>query len=186
VSDDSKIQWTDATVVIDRDGRRVRYYQRQDAGRPGTQQRRAMKALGFSWCRGCSDWLRSGEVPAEQGACRPCLAAENRTRYASNPAAIRNRVHARARAIEPLPEIGMDYLADQFGGSCAYCPACATTWDHVIPVVLGGRTAPGNVVPACLPCNSSKKHSDVIAWLARTGRTPNPVLLDVLALEEAA
>ena len=77
-------------------------------------------------------------------------------------------------------------LTEQFRGLCAYCPAPASTWDHVIPVARDGRTVPGNIVPACLPCNSSKKNSDVIEWLARTGRTPNPALLDILALGEAA
>ncbi len=45
-------------------------------------------------------------------------------------------------------------------GVCHYCgkrfPAEALTMDHVIPVARGGRSAKGNVVPACTACNRSK------------------------------
>jgi len=30
--------------------------------------------------------------------------------------------------------------------------------DHVVPLVRGGRSIRGNVVPACKACNSEKKH----------------------------
>jgi len=30
--------------------------------------------------------------------------------------------------------------------------------DHVVPVARGGRSARGNVVPACKACNTNKKH----------------------------
>ncbi|MFE4420384.1 HNH endonuclease [Streptomyces sp. NPDC056817] len=74
-------------------------------------------------------------------------------------------------------------MLEQFEGACAYCPAPATTWDHIRPVRDGGQTEPGNVVPACATCNSSKKATDVFTWLESTGRTPSPSLFDVLALE---
>jgi 5-methylcytosine-specific restriction endonuclease McrA len=82
-----------------------------------------------------------------------------------------------------MPAVAIEYLTEQFGGHCAYCEAEATTWDHVIPIVNGGATVPGNVVPACLSCNSSKKDSEVFVWLVRTGRMPSPHLIDVLILE---
>lgn len=82
--------------------------------------------------------------------------------------------------------LGAEYLTEQFEGRCAYCPDEATTWDHVIPVAQGGDTTPGNTVPACLSCNSSKKDAEVWSWLVLTCRTPNPALLDVLALMEVA
>jgi 5-methylcytosine-specific restriction endonuclease McrA len=184
MADKTGIQWTAATSMVDREGRRVRYYHRQDPTRPGAQERKARKALGQSWCRGCREWLPSAEVPRDQGACREHLAAENRARYASNPTAIRSRIHARKRGVDPVHPVGAEYLTEQFEGCCAYCPAVATTWEHVIPVARGGRTIPGNIVPACLSCNSSKNDSDVFQWLERTGRTANPALLDVLALLE--
>ena len=30
--------------------------------------------------------------------------------------------------------------------------------DHVVPLVRGGRSTKGNVVPACKDCNTKKKH----------------------------
>ncbi len=43
------------------------------------------------------------------------------------------------------------------GVRCFYCEgALATTIDHFVPLSRGGAHAIGNLVPACLPCNSSK------------------------------
>ena len=30
--------------------------------------------------------------------------------------------------------------------------------DHTIPIVRGGKSTKGNVVPACKECNTRKKH----------------------------
>ena len=34
--------------------------------------------------------------------------------------------------------------------------------DHVVPLVRGGRSTKGNVVPACKECNTTKKYK--LAW----------------------
>lgn len=182
MSNTTTIEWTDSTLIIDRDGRRIRYYQRQDPTRPGQQERRARRALGQAWCRRCQAWLPAVDV--RKGACRPHANEEYREHYARDGYAVRQRVHARKRGVEPLPRVGADALTDQFAGACAYCPTAAATWDHIVPVSRGGRTTPGNVVPACSPCNSSKKDAEVLSWLRRTGRTPALELLDVIALTE--
>ncbi len=48
-------------------------------------------------------------------------------------------------------------------GVCAHCggrfPAHALTMDHLVPVIRGGKTTKGNVVPSCKPCNTARKHS---------------------------
>ena len=58
-------------------------------------------------------------------------------------------------------------------GKCHYCgqsfPARELTMDHIVPVVRGGRSTRGNVVPACAPCNATKKC-----------RTPAEVILESL------
>ena len=45
-------------------------------------------------------------------------------------------------------------------GICHYCgrtfPPSELTMDHVVPVVRGGRSERGNVVPCCRACNASK------------------------------
>ena len=46
-------------------------------------------------------------------------------------------------------------------GLCHYCgqkfSAKDITMDHVVPVARGGTSTQGNIVPACRPCNASKK-----------------------------
>lgn len=55
-------------------------------------------------------------------------------------------------------------------GVCHYCGsnvgARALTMDHLVPLVRGGRSNKGNVVPACKPCNDAKKHSLLFEWEA--------------------
>ncbi len=47
-------------------------------------------------------------------------------------------------------------------GICHYCarkfPSRELTMDHLVPLVRGGRSTKGNVVPACKECNTKKKH----------------------------
>ncbi|MBC7384770.1 MAG: HNH endonuclease [Cryobacterium sp.] len=60
-------------------------------------------------------------------------------------------------------------------GLCHYChqkfKASALTLDHVIPLARGGTSTRGNCVPACKPCNSSKRldtpTDDLFAQLER-------------------
>lgn len=48
---------------------------------------------------------------------------------------------------------------------CKYCKQpCKPTIDHVVPLAKGGRHEPGNVVPACAFCNSSKCDRLVFEW----------------------
>ena len=56
-------------------------------------------------------------------------------------------------------------------GVCHYCERRfkpgELTMDHIVPLARGGRTAPGNVVPACLACNREKKlRIPAEEWLA--------------------
>ncbi|MFQ5682945.1 MAG: HNH endonuclease [Candidatus Binatia bacterium] len=47
-------------------------------------------------------------------------------------------------------------------GICYHCrerfPPRELTMDHLIPIIRGGRSTKGNVVPSCKKCNSKKKH----------------------------
>lgn len=62
-------------------------------------------------------------------------------------------------------------------GRCGYCGAPtsprALTMDHRLPLVRGGRSTRGNVVPACKACNTAKRHLSPGEWeaeLARRGK----------------
>jgi 5-methylcytosine-specific restriction protein A len=47
-------------------------------------------------------------------------------------------------------------------GICHYCgkkfPARELTMDHLVPLIRGGRSTKGNLVPACKECNTKKRH----------------------------
>jgi 5-methylcytosine-specific restriction endonuclease McrA len=51
-------------------------------------------------------------------------------------------------------------------GVCHYCRrqvgAKALTADHLVPLIRGGRSVRGNLVPACKDCNSKKQ--SLLAW----------------------
>jgi hypothetical protein len=53
-------------------------------------------------------------------------------------------------------------------GKCHYCSKPIApgelTMDHVLPLIRGGRSSRGNVVPACKPCNSKKKYYLPLEW----------------------
>jgi 5-methylcytosine-specific restriction endonuclease McrA len=55
-------------------------------------------------------------------------------------------------------------------GECHYCgrkvAAGDLTMDHIVPLVRGGRSTRGNVVPACKACNSRKKYLLPVEWKA--------------------
>ncbi len=53
-------------------------------------------------------------------------------------------------------------------GRCHYCGrqvgARRLTMDHVVPLIRGGRSTRGNVVPACKDCNSKKQLLLPVEW----------------------
>ena len=53
-------------------------------------------------------------------------------------------------------------------GICHYCGALyhprELTMDHIVPIVRGGKSTRGNVVPACKECNNKKKHMLPLEW----------------------
>lgn len=57
-----------------------------------------------------------------------------------------------------------DWLAllKEFEHSCAYCgEETRMTFEHLTPLSRGGTNEKGNIVPACLPCNASKRDRTV-------------------------
>jgi len=53
-------------------------------------------------------------------------------------------------------------------GICYYCKGrfhpSELTMDHVVPIIRGGKSVKGNVVPCCKECNSRKKHYLPLEW----------------------
>lgn len=53
-------------------------------------------------------------------------------------------------------------------GRCYYCgkkfKPQDLTMDHIVPIVRGGKSRKGNVVPACKECNKKKKYMLPLEW----------------------
>jgi 5-methylcytosine-specific restriction enzyme A len=53
-------------------------------------------------------------------------------------------------------------------GVCYFCGSKINpkdlTMEHVIPLIRGGKSSKGNVVPACKECNTKKKYLLPIEW----------------------
>ncbi|PWB49023.1 MAG: hypothetical protein C3F12_00555 [Candidatus Methylomirabilota bacterium] len=183
MADNTAIEWTDA-MWIDRGGRRVRTYRRQDPARPGQQLRRQMAARGLRWCCDCRAWLPATEV-TKQGRCRAHEREAYRRYYAGmGGPVIRARARARKRRTQPLPPAAGELLLDLYGEQCVYCGGLPETRDHVLPLSRGGETQPGNVVPACASCNSSKKDRSPLEW--HPPRIDSAALFEVIALAAEA
>lgn len=53
-------------------------------------------------------------------------------------------------------------------GTCHWCGRTfhpsELSMDHIVPVIRGGKSTRGNVVPSCKDCNNKKKHMLPIEW----------------------
>jgi len=53
-------------------------------------------------------------------------------------------------------------------GVCYFCKRKITpkelTMDHIVPIIRGGKSSRGNVVPACKGCNNKKKYLLPVEW----------------------
>ncbi len=53
-------------------------------------------------------------------------------------------------------------------GICYYCgqqfDPGKLTMDHIVPLVRGGKSTKGNLVPACKDCNNKKKYLLPVEW----------------------
>ncbi|MFQ5902651.1 MAG: HNH endonuclease [Candidatus Binatia bacterium] len=53
-------------------------------------------------------------------------------------------------------------------GLCHYCGRKVSprslTMDHIVPIIRGGKSTKGNLVPACKECNTRKKHRLLMEW----------------------
>lgn len=122
-----------------------------------------MASMDLGWCRRCRWWLPIADL--RDGLCRPHRAEREREWYAEGGHVYRRgRSAARRRGVDPVPAEWREELLRE---PCAYCGAPATSVDHFVPITRGGKTEPGNIVPACGPCNSSKRDADPMDWIDR-------------------
>jgi 5-methylcytosine-specific restriction endonuclease McrA len=80
------------------------------------------------------------------------------------------RERSKARALRQSP-----WWKNRLGqGQCYYCQRRVhpqeLTMDHIVPLVRGGYSKRGNVVPCCKECNNRKKHLLPVEWAAHLER----------------
>ncbi len=53
-------------------------------------------------------------------------------------------------------------------GICYYCNRrfnpSLLTMDHIVPIIRGGKSTKGNIVPCCKECNNKKKYMLPMEW----------------------
>jgi 5-methylcytosine-specific restriction endonuclease McrA len=53
-------------------------------------------------------------------------------------------------------------------GTCYFCKKKVSpkklTLDHIVPLIRGGKSTKGNVVPACKDCNNKKRYLLPFEW----------------------
>lgn len=102
----------------------------------------------------CGNRMRAGMVPGERGVGRNYLRQDLER---SKPGLSRGE----------RQQLLWKWMAD--GRPCGYCPALATTVDHVRPLHLDGTNHVDNLVPCCRPCNTAKGRWTVEEWMRRGG-----------------
>lgn len=152
---------------------------RENTTKPSKRERRDKLSKGLKWCCGCQKWFPTNQI--SNARCRLCRNAHAQERYATD-AAFRKR--RRQRISNGVPWQGQEILLEDSNGKCVYCGEPATTMDHIIPIIKGGKTVPGNIVPACRSCNSSKKDRDVMEWIDEKSLKPDDMLFERMVIAE--
>lgn len=71
---------------------------------------------------------------------------------------------AKAREIRNSPW----WKRKRAGGVCYFCrrkfAPKELTMDHIVPLIRGGKSTKGNIVPSCKECNNRKKHMLPLEW----------------------
>ena len=88
------------------------------------------------------------------------------------------REKARARELRATPW----WKRKRATGVCHYCGGKFKpddlTMDHLVPVIRGGKSTKGNLVPACKECNNKKKYLLPTEWEEYLERLKDEEILD--------
>ena len=114
---------------------------------------------------------------AHYSASRDERQAYSREWRAKNPdkrTAQHQRRRARKSGAQSRVVTAQDWVAAKRrqGGACAYCGSAddKLVMDHIVPLARGGRHAVGNILAACVSCNSSKSALLLVEWRHRKAR----------------
>jgi 5-methylcytosine-specific restriction endonuclease McrA len=77
----------------------------------------------------------------------------------------RRKAQNRGQTPVQIPVAALRQRFNEFGNCCAYCGTGGDMQiEHVEAISKGGAHDIGNIVPACWPCNASKRLNDMEAW----------------------
>lgn len=97
----------------------------------------------------------------------------------------RRRVHLKHAVKDLTPTQWLETIK-YFADECAYCGSkLELTQDHVVPVSDGGDHTMGNVIPACISCNSYKHARPMEIWFRGFEHFTEERLRKILAFVEA-
>jgi 5-methylcytosine-specific restriction endonuclease McrA len=130
--------------------------------------------------------LRVAEAQAEGGSV-PAVAT--RTKGAERQERYRQRLEASGLSAGEWRDLSKKIV--QRDGKCAYCGSTSRLcYDHVDPIIQGGRSDEANLVAACSTCNQGKSGRTVEEWKgaewAAAWRTKRHVTTDVTLQNEGA
>lgn len=155
--------------------------------RASWRTRRIMAEKGFLYCTSCKKFYSKEEMTVRSGRCGKCATEYARERY-RNSEAVRKKAYqsnySRKHGLNSIPQQYLTELFEKFDGMCAYCQKNkAESVDHIIPVSKGGNSVPGNLLPCCKSCNSSKHNKNVFEWLAsKPDLSPHPEVPDYIGM----
>jgi hypothetical protein len=95
--------------------------------------------------------------------------AHQREWNAANPEKVRtlNAAKKARRREVPLTPLGEEYAEIVRHDPCGLCGGPGGTLEHIVAVVGGGDSDWENLAGACLRCNTSKKATPLLLWMAR-------------------
>lgn len=96
-----------------------------------------------------------------------------------------NRARAKKMALPNTFQYS-DWLAvlELFEHRCAFCGADSALLDleHLVAMTQGGPNTPGNVVPACRPCNANKWRKTLEQFCLERGLDAGQILIKAMTL----
>ena len=129
----------------------------------------------YKCCNTCNQILpvssynkRPGSLDGFRYACKSCESNRAKKWKKDNPEKFREylsgrKVKANGNVIFSILPKDLKRL---YNSCCVYCGSNENiTQDHVIPISRGGHHSIGNLVPACLSCNSRKQKRFITEWL---------------------
>lgn len=137
-------------------------------------RRKAQKWDGVDPSRSCVQCSTSmiGRRPHAQYCSRVCKTAASTARREQDGRGRIKSVGRRTKTRKKIAVSDIRRLLNRQHYRCFYCSdqfGSRYHLDHVVPLSRGGQHSIGNIVGACVSCNSSKKDRFIVEWRQASG-----------------